>query len=157
MTDTEKLPTVCVVLGRSQEHPRSEFSGVSEVQRRSRIRICSHSKWRQSRDASCQRNQSRLTRGLGTEHRCLGPFSTQWPQPGDLPGTCLCPGTQACGMLAGFPGVACPSLACVVGILPQRLLAARHGVGLTDVATAALSLERPYGSLPRLDGVGGPA
>lgn len=40
--------------------------------------------------------------------------------------------TQACGGPEGFPGPAsCPGLGGVVGRLPQRLLVARLGLGLT--------------------------
>lgn len=43
---------LCVALGGSLEHPRSEVKGISEVQRRTGTRAYSHSEWWQSRAAS---------------------------------------------------------------------------------------------------------
>lgn len=43
MAGTEKLPTVCMALGRTLEHPGPEIKGISEVQR---------SEWWQSQAAS---------------------------------------------------------------------------------------------------------
>lgn len=44
--------TVWLALGKSQEQPRSEVKGISEVQRREGTRICSYSEWWQSQAAS---------------------------------------------------------------------------------------------------------
>lgn len=94
---TEKLPTVWLALGKSQEQPRSEVKGTSEVQRREGIRICSYSEsWQSQAAFQDKKTPTKLyltcVPRSGIEYRCHSPSSTQWPQPGDLPRTCLCAG-----------------------------------------------------------------
>lgn len=82
-TDTKKLPTVCVALGKSQKLPRSEVKGTSEVQRGEGTRMHSYSEGWQSQAASqAQKPYLTCMPMSGIECRCHSPSCTQWPQLG---------------------------------------------------------------------------
>lgn len=135
--DAEKLPTACST-EREPGAPKVRGWGISEVQKRAGTRVCSPSKCWPSRAAS-QVQETGPTNG--TEYRCHSPSSTQWPQPGDLPRACLCPGcSHRCvqGQRAFLGQPPAPVWEVWWGPLPQPLWAAGLGLALTGSAPATL-------------------
>lgn len=121
---TEKLPTVWLALGKSQEQPRSEVKGTSEVQGREGTRICSYSEWWQSHTTS---QDKKTIPDLSAQewHRIQVPQSI-------FLGHAFVLGAHT-GMLEleGFPdAVSCPGLGGVVGMAAPETPGCQAWLGL---------------------------
>ena len=135
---------LCGLLGRSQKRLRSEGEGSLAVQRRAGAKACSRSDWLQSRLLPAQGNHAwpacPVHPGSGTECRRHGLLSAQRLQPGDLPSHASVLGAVPGAGLEGFPGLPSSAREVWLGTPPQRVRAARLGLGLPGSAAASLHL-----------------